>query len=327
MQGVTGLSSLAFAALAFIFIFRARNALRSPAVRISWLASGVGAAAMFTRGTVIPLNALDAWLGGTNLINLVQNLAAATAFWLVMQAVTSSNSTLRTLRWRPLVLGLVAFTIPFFLINRGSTEEDFIVARSDQPALFIYASIYMAMVAVICTYLMLKIWSGRTVTHWILVGGSGLVALASTIEIVYLAAKCFNWWSPETQHTIGLLFDPLFYGGVVLIATSIARWAVQRAWRARRIRTATTTLERLLAAHSPQHDGASQRKPAPADERTALNYLYEQLIAAHDYARHDPDALREADWEAAISRATELLSAEIVVENTTPHEQRPTLHR
>lgn len=282
---------------------------------------------MFTRGTVVPLATLDTWLGGTNLLNLAQNLAAATSFWLVMQAVTSSNSTLRTLRWRPLVLGLTAFTIPFFFIDRGPTEEDFIVERSDQLALFLYASIYMAMVAVICAYLMLKIWSGRTATHWILVIGSGLVATASTIEIVYLAAMCFRWWSSDARTLVGHLFDPLFYGGVVLMATSVATWAIQRAWRAHRIRSATTKLERLLTARGYAQTRSAPPRAAKVDERTALNALYEQVIAAHDYARHDPDALNEAEWEAAISRATALLSAEIVVEAEAPIEQHAPIGR
>ncbi|KTS03160.1 hypothetical protein RSA3_18350, partial [Microbacterium testaceum] len=82
----TLLIDAALVGLALVVIARARVAWRQPRARIAWLAALLGVIALLTQGTVIPLVTMDAPLGGTNVLKLVQNVLTMVALWLGIQA-------------------------------------------------------------------------------------------------------------------------------------------------------------------------------------------------------------------------------------------------
>lgn len=312
MQDTEELARLAFAALVFIFVTRAWRARRVPAARLTWLASGIGALGLLARGAIIPLPILDSWLGGTNVNNLLQNVLATVALWLVMQAVvTRGRSTLTQLRWWPLAALVAVFSAAFFCIDRGSTARDFVVERSDQPALLIYVGVYMAGIAWMCMYLIAKVWRGRSWSYWVLIAGATLLAGASLVEIVFLVTQCFGWGSAATRGFLGPLFEPLFYPGIVLIAMGVAVFAAQRRRRSRSIQSAIATLEDLMRRRGiPLPD----RLPIERDQALAegaLSYLYELLIVVHDDEQGGRITLSDRERDTVAS-ADATISAELL---------------
>ncbi|MDF2990561.1 MAG: acyl-CoA dehydrogenase [Microbacterium sp.] len=119
------LIDVALAGLLLVVIARARVAWHQPRARIAWLAALLGVIALLTQGTIVPLSAMDAVLGGTNILKLVQNVLTMVALWLGIQAGTApATARIRTLRWGfPLTLAAI-FAIVFFVAmpDRGPSS-------------------------------------------------------------------------------------------------------------------------------------------------------------------------------------------------------------
>lgn len=225
-------SSLGFFALGIAFLVRIPNVIRVRTARLTWLATGVGALALLYCGTLIPIPVLDGWLGGTNYLSLLQNVSATLAFWLVMQAViTQGRFPLRQLFKWPLYVGIAAFVVPFFFIDRGTTSQDFMFERADQLPTFLYSSIYLAMIAGICVYLSAKVWKGGSLTFAALLIGAQFVILGSLLQIMGLGGICFHWFTDPANtflYDIGVMS---MSGGVVCMAANMAGIALMRVRR------------------------------------------------------------------------------------------------
>jgi hypothetical protein len=227
------IETVAFLALLILTLFRLPSAVREPSSRLTWLATMTGLGAVFMVGVVVPVLVVDGWLGGTNVVNLVQNLLATTAFWFVMQASRTLDGTRFNRRslWE-LPLMLISFTIPFFLIaDRGSTSDEFVKENASQLGLWAYASIYMAWVIVIMTRMLVGIHR-RTPRPYVLIRvGSWAIIAASLVEIVYLTLRVARQGRPDAVESLGSLFTIPFYGGVVLVCSGIIVFAIARAMR------------------------------------------------------------------------------------------------
>jgi hypothetical protein len=312
--GVTAVfSNLAFIGLVVIFISRARNAAAVPAARLSWLASGVGSLALFSRGYVVPLPVLDGLLGGTNLINLAQNIFATIAFWLVMQAVRTRNRRpLGELAWWPLVLIILAFSIAFFFIDRGSTTRDFIRQESGQVALWLYASIYMAGIAGMCAYLVGGVRGRHSKIYMFFIVGGAMVAIGSVMEIVFLTLQCFALATPELRQFVYGLFDPFFYPGVVLVTCGIAIFSLKRSIRHGKVRRQVSSLEILAAEHGlAVSPGSSAQVRGRAAADAALERLYELVILLHDYD-HAGQVTLDVDGRRQLHVADEIIADQLL---------------
>jgi hypothetical protein len=182
------IEAVAFLALLVLTLLRLPSAVREPSSRLTWVATLTGLGAVFMVGVAVPIPVLDGWMGGSNVVNLVQNLLATTAFWFVMQASRTLDGTRFNRRslWE-LPAMYVSFTIPFFLIaDRGLASGDFVKEAAGQWGLWAYASIYMAWVIVIMFRMLVGIHM-RTPRPYVLIRiGAWAIIVASLVEIAYL---------------------------------------------------------------------------------------------------------------------------------------------
>ncbi len=238
------IETVAFLALLVLTLMRLPSAVREPSSRLTWFATMAGLGAVFMVGVVVPIPVVDGWLSGSNVVNLVQNLLATTAFWFVMQASRTLDGTRfhRRSLWE-LPAMLVSFTVPFFLIaDRGPTSDEFIKENAGQLGLWAYASIYMAWVIVIMTRMLVGI-RRRTPRPYLLIRvGAWAIIAASLLEIVYLTLRVARQDRTPATEFVGHLFTIPFYGGVVLVCSGIIVFAIARVIR----RPVHAALSRLL---------------------------------------------------------------------------------
>jgi hypothetical protein len=275
---MAALQTAAFGVLLAVFIFRARSAYYVRQSRLSWAASGIGALALLTLGTVIPLESLDGMLGGTNVIYVIQNVLATLAFWFVMRASVADPAAPNPGKRRswPLFLLLIAFVIPFFFItDRAPTSSTFIRDHVDQLGALLCASIYMLGIATISAILITGVRRRQARIYWLFRIGSLLVIVASASEITGLVLNHFGPLSAqETASIAHNLFDPFFYSGVITIVAGIASFTVQKWIRGlvlkRNIRGLAKILDRRHIASPVDEDGA------------LVDNLYDLVISIRD---------------------------------------------
>lgn len=287
-----------------VVILRARAALRYPRARIAWWGALVGAVALLTQGTVIPLAQLDGVLGGTNVLKLVQNILTMVALWLGIQAGTAPVSArVHTLRWRfPVLLGIL-FAVVFFvaLPERGTSSFRFVEdAAETSTGAWLYGVVHMAGIALVGALLFRSARGSLPgVRPFFRVGAVGIV-LGCVSEILDLTLTRFF----GTNLVVGALFDPLFYLGVVAFVVGILR--ASRA-SARIRRRGEELLARLgdLARRRGVRRLAAVSSDAPLDSRLhALRVAIEDAaIAASSPLTGEQRALLD-DVDAHLTRQT-----------------------
>lgn len=226
-------ATICLIAVTVVAIARLPSVIRSRSARPSWVAVVVGGAAFVSTGAVIPLETLDATLGGQNYISLVQNSLAVIAFWLLLEASRARSTGVFNWRrsWQLLVV-IGSFTIPFLLIQyRQGTSADFVNDYADQLGLWAYASIYMSWVATLVLLTTVAVRGRRSVMYFGIRLGCVMVAAASIAEILYLTLRVAGAPSSGAVEMVRLAFPPLFYGGVAAIAAGLAGFWLVRAVR------------------------------------------------------------------------------------------------
>lgn len=237
----------AFLALALLGLLRLPALRRGGAGTLSELALLTGAGALFMVGVVVPLPIVDSWLGGTNVVNLLQNVLATLAIWfMTMTAKNMATGSWPAKRavWE---LGVViaAFSIPFFLMDRGNTDDQFIRANAADVHLWLYASIYMGYVAYLMVRMFIALGRREPRPYAVVRIGAVLMGAASVVEIVYLTLRVVG----IRDEWLGDLFIPLFYGGILLIAIGLAWFPLARRARHAALAIANAMLRRASTAH------------------------------------------------------------------------------
>lgn len=312
-------SLLAFVVLVTITVMRMPSVVSEPSSRLAWLATLSGCAAFAMVGAVIPLNLLDGWLGGTNVVNLLQNIFATTAFWFLMQAsrtLDGSPFDLRSLWQLPAMLA--AFTVPFLLIpDRGPTSDDFIKLYANQPTLWAYASIYMGCVAVIMWRLLAGV-RGRTPRQYVLIRvGAWGIAAASVLEIVYLTLRVLNVEPRWLVDLIGHGFVVPFYGGVILAAIGLAAFAFVS-----RSRSSVLTALRVLLLRA--NTGRGLDSDMLGDDGEDVYDTYRLAVRLTDIANSEPLRWRE---RAILRAATRMLDRQMSAPTVVRMSGRPEVSR
>ncbi len=213
----------ALVALLLLVVGRARAARRQPRARIAWLAGLVGAIALLTQGTVIPLGVLDGVLGGTNILKLVQGVLTMVALWLGIQAgIAPVTARVSTLRWRFPALLAGVFAVVFFvaLPERGSTSFRFIEdAAATSTGAWVYGVVHMAGIALVGVLLCVSAHVSLPGVRWFFRAGAIGIVLGCVSEIADLTLTRF--FAPVP--IVSALFDPLFYLGVLAFVIGIFR--------------------------------------------------------------------------------------------------------
>lgn len=215
------LIDVALVGLALVVVTRARAAWRQPRSRIAWLAALLGMIALLTQGTVVPLPAMDALLGGTNVLKLVQNVLTMIAIWLGIQAGTApATARIRTLRWGfPLALAGV-FVVVFFVAmpSRGPSSFLFLeTAAATSTGAWVYGVLHMAGIGLVGVLLYRSARGSLPVTRRLFRIGAVGIVLGCFSEIVDLTLTRFL----VPIEVVSALFDPLFYLGVVSFVMGI----------------------------------------------------------------------------------------------------------
>lgn len=231
----------AFWLLTVVFAARLYLVARHNASTAFLGATGVGVVGLFCTGQIVSENTLDALIGGTNWLHLVRNLLVTAAVWLVREgvfrALSSESELRRRLTHKPLFLAalLLAIAIPFTLQSFVPTTDAFIPETVHQPAIYIYATVYMAILGGLgLSVLGISVGprDSRTVrASATVVGvGMGLMVLGCIDEIIYMSLR-FTGFQGSLIDVTYLLFTPLFYSGILLTSLGLGIPPMVRLWR------------------------------------------------------------------------------------------------
>jgi len=268
------LQTVTFAVLAIAFLVRLPRAITHREGRLTVIGTGVGALAIFTLGTIVPQEQLDAPLGGHNLLKLIQTSLALIAVWLGAQAAITANPTARRMNPINVAIMVALPAIPFLLIQRtDSTDKHFLDQNIRQLPAWLYASLYLAALAYIATRLFVAFRRNRALGAWLIKLGAAAIVIASIIEQTNFTIQLFTRRAP-TAPLLSTTFNLVFYLGVCTMTLGIVAYTSTRAirqWQVPRI------LQRL------QNDGlaGSQSETRP-HAPSQLGELYLLTVAIRD---------------------------------------------
>ncbi|NQX11186.1 hypothetical protein HQQ80_06085 [Microbacteriaceae bacterium VKM Ac-2855] len=225
------LAYTALAVLVFLCLVRLRSMvvlLRTEPERFhsafpSWAASVFGLLAVVSLGLIVPLETIDALVGGNNNDNLLQSILTVLAFWFFREAVqgVAFEKPVRRPRWL-LVPLLAAFSTPFFFITeRGPTSSAFMSSHADQLANVVYNVIYMGVIAWIVVDMIWALRRRPAGIYFTFSLGLAIILLSTIDEIVYI---CVAHLAPGPISDVTYAaFYVLFFGGVVVVGSGWIR--------------------------------------------------------------------------------------------------------
>lgn len=303
------LPTAALVSLIVVFVARSRSSRVAASARLTWLASGVGIAALAVSGLTVPAVVVDSWLGGVNLNHLLRNVLTLLAFWLVSQGVATQGSRApRRVSWWPVAATALVMSLAFSAVEPEATSRDFIREHSTEFALWLYASTYMAGLVVISLHIVVALLRGSSAGSWFIIVGAALTAGGSLFELAYLSAEFWSFWPHAVRGSLNQGFTFLFYPGVGLIAAGIATFHLGHKRRLRHVKKVATRLQAELVNVGHKYSGIPIQ--ASKDRGPAMGQLYQLVIAAHDLeAQHSaqlPSALL-----SILAAAEEVLSNEL----------------
>lgn len=204
---------------------------RRPPTR-PWVAAGFGSVGLLALGAWpwLPLKEADGLMGGTNIYYCVMIVAAGTALWLLVEAVTDVGRV----RWRSLgflVVWIGAYVAAFGAIDRPGTSPKFSHETVDQLPMILCSGIYFLGLIVLFVRLILKIRKYPRRAYWPFTVGGALIITASVSEItgMILARTVPN--SAGLTDVLYLIFTPGFFGGTLLFTAGLCSFPLRRTIR------------------------------------------------------------------------------------------------
>lgn len=242
---ITASVLIAVTLLFVLFIGRTRSSLKRSAARPAWLASFFALIGMLTLNIGVPLTTIDGLLGGSNLWNLVEALAATCSFWFFRRAVELLvNEIPRPRRLWLLGAILAAETVPFLhIIRNGPTTPTFVDDHLEQLACYIYLMVYISAIGVITSHSLLLVRNRVASAFGWFFWGYLLISVACASHFLYLSMGHFDLGSRRTQQGLKAFFYVFFCLGVALLAVGFCSFFLQRQrkqlqpiWRIRALR-------------------------------------------------------------------------------------------
>lgn len=305
----------AFWILATVFAFRLYFVARWGSSTAFVGAIGIGVLGLFFTGVVVPEETIDGALGGVNFLHLVRNLCVTSAVWLVREGIFAAYSPDESYRsrfsHRPLAAGLgaAAITVPFLCQRFVPTTSKFVPENVGHLPVFIYASVYMSILALLAVSVLricLRPQESLPVrlSSRVVASGMTLIALASVEEIAYMTAMHTNVGGSSLQQVLYVLFNPLFYGGVLLTSLGLGIPPVVKAWR-RLQPWDRVALVFLTATLGRAYWGFSRASWMAA--------IVSSLYARHPSVRLYEYVIRSSDHKVALSgRSTPMLAGRVL---------------
>lgn len=290
-------------------VVRLPRAVADRSSRVTWLASLAGLLGLLCRGSLVGPVTLDDLLGGHNWLNLVQNLLAVTAFWLVRAAIFGLvRKSSPRINVAGLVFALSSIAIPFVFIDKGVTSggRDFVDTKIDQPAMLIYVLVYMSWVVYLAAAAFAGMTQRRSKFYLPLRLGTMLVIASGVDYGAWAALAHWQLGAPELRMWLYTAFTPLFYTGVLLTTIGCLAFALvlyrQRVRAAKLVRLLTPGESRRLGGAELAHlyavtivstNGALQTKqPVSGWVREA------ELVLSRHAALQLPDFSRPLTFKA-----------------------------
>jgi hypothetical protein len=305
----------AFWILATVFAFRLYFVARWGSSTAFVGAIGIGVLGLFFTGVVVPEEAIDGALGGVNFLHLVRNLCVTSAVWLVREGIFAAYSPDESYRsrfsHRPLAAGIgaAAITVPFLCQRFVPITAKFVPENVGHLPVFIYASVYMSILALLAVSVLricLRPQESLPVrlSSRVVAFGMSLIALASVEEIAYMTAMHTDVGGSSLQQVLYILFNPLFYGGVLLTSLGLGIPPVVKAWRRLQLwdRAALVVLTATLGR---AYWGFSRA--------AWLGAIVSSFYARHPSVRLYEYVIRSSDHKVALSgRSTPMLAGRVL---------------
>ena len=291
----TLVATLMWALVASLLVFRHKRADRS----ITYAALAIAIA--MTLNVDLVYTAVDPLLGGTNIATLLADSLLMTGLFFLGRGVMKSGEyrpqpVRAALSATMLVASLLAITVAFLLIKRGTTTTQFMSDLGAQTATATYSIINFAYgLLVVATMLALAVSQYRHSA-----GIQRLPAALLTVGSAFGVALCLTVIIMDITHATGRLdvmyavqqtYDPLsLLAFLFLCAGFAAQPAVRRAQhRARRRRTnaLATQLEPLWNRATSLRPGLSQADPVATITEDPEGHLHRMIVEIRD-AMIDP---------------------------------------
>lgn len=232
----------AFWILTAVFVVRLYFVTRWGSSTAFLAAIGIGVLGLFLGGVIVPEAVIDGHLGGINVLHLVRNLSVTLAVWLIREGIFDAYSLDSSYRSRfshrpfAIVLAALAIAIPFSGQEFGPTTSSFVPENVQQLPVFIYATVYMSILALLAMSVFRICLQPQAslpvrVSSRVVAAGMGLVALASIEEIAYVTFMHNGVGGPSVQQVLYVLFSPLFYGGVLFTSLGLSIPPAVKVWR------------------------------------------------------------------------------------------------
>lgn len=263
------LQTVSFIVLAAAFCLRIPRAIRHTEVRLTWAATGVGALALLTLGTLVPQAVLDGPLGGHNLLKLVQTSLALVAIWLDAQAAIALSPTGHRMTTMSLAVIVALPAVPFLLIHRTEpTNQHFLDQNIRQFPAWLYATLYLAALVYVATRLLIAFRHHRGIGARLIKPGALAMITASVVETVNFTIELLGPRHSRAAPVLSTGFNLLFYLGICAMSMGIIAYASTRTLRQWQIARTVRRLETADAARQPV-------RPS----RTSLSQLAQLYVA------------------------------------------------
>lgn len=239
--------ALSIAIIAILVIGRGSAMLQNTAARPAWIASVFAMIGMLTLDVFIPLDALNAALGGGNLWNLVQALAATCAFWFFYRSIRLLAFGLECSQpsaWL-LVASLAVQTVAFALIRTPTgSPESFVIDHVTDPACYVYLMVYISSVGALAVASLWAVRARLRSIYLLFFIGYALIAMAAVSHLLYLTIAFSNIAPMAVTEPLRQAFYVMFVPGVALLCVGFGtvfvrsrRKTAQPIWRLRAFRT------------------------------------------------------------------------------------------
>lgn len=243
--------------------------------------------------------AIDARLGGTNLLDFVGNgLLIAGAYFMAKAILVAIDPTQARQMARPYAIALAgtlaAMLVLFFAIERGPSTGAFMAEHGAQPAASAYSAVQYLFVgavtlltAVACFRAFPKMPAPTNRVAFLLLAIGSTFGIA--VSVLVLIFDLTNVLTPEADvaRRLSWFYDSLFAAAIVLMAAGLAMPPIGR-----RVYDGIRSMRarRMLARLQPIWDktAAEQFVTAPVSRSTPVDHLLRAFIQVQDSLLRSP---------------------------------------
>ncbi|WP_420363793.1 hypothetical protein AABM26_05615 [Curtobacterium aetherium] len=278
------------------------DALASAQRRPAFFAAALAVVGIATVGVVWPVDRVDELLGDVNAVDLIQVIAATAAFWFLRDATRAHAGSAARSRLPFLVAVLAVETVTFVAIpDHVGEPTTYIHEHLQYPATWLHIVVYMVAMGWFALDSIRALTPGVRGADVLFVVGFALVVLAVVAELVDVTAVFVAGEQTTFSRTMLVVFNGLFYPGLVAISAAhgwrtVRRLAPVLRWRAVSVRLF------LISARDRSAGRPALRLTGNAEVAAAQQYieLRDKIVAGRLEVTEDEERfLRRVDERLA----------------------------